>query len=200
MSYRYSFITIILTALILASCGADKNLKRGEKHLALGEYFDAASEYKTAYSKTPSKERAKRGQIAKKMAYCYERINSTQKAIAAYRNVIRYKQDDGQTHLSFARQLMKNGNYKEAVAEFQQALDSLPDNILAKNGLESAQSAPSIKEQCSRYTVKRMEMFNSRRADYSPMLFGEDHDQLYFTSTRNEAEGNELNPSEWNPV
>lgn len=37
-----------------------------------------------------------------------------------------------------------------------------------------------------------MDVFNSRRADYSPMLFGDEYDQLYFTSTRNEAEGDEL--------
>ena len=184
----------ILLAILfmLFSCGTERNLKRGEKHLALGEYFDASSEFKTAYSKTPAKERAKRGQIAKKMAYCYDKINSTQKAIAAYRNVIRYKQDDGDTHLSMARQLMKNGNYKEAAEEFRIALDSMPDNVVAKTGLESALEAPALKESGSRYTVKRMEIFNSRRADYSPMLMGEDHDLLYFTSTRNEAEGDEL--------
>ena len=76
------------------------------------------------------------------MAFCYERINSTQKAIAAYRNVIRYKQDDGETHLLFARQLMKNANYKEALAEYKIALDSLPDNPLVQEGLAAAEAAP----------------------------------------------------------
>ncbi|MBR5083312.1 MAG: OmpA family protein [Prevotella sp.] len=184
--------SLILAALLTISCGVDKNLKRGEKYLALGEYFDASNEFKTAYSKTPAKERARRGQIAKKMAFCYERINSTQKAIAAYRNIIRYKQDDGETHLSFARQLMKNGNYKEALAEYKIALDSLPDNPLVHEGIAAAESAPKLKEAGSRYTVKKMDMFNSRRADYSPMLFGEENEQLFFTSTRNEAEGDEL--------
>ncbi len=183
---------LCLLALLVCSCGADKNLKRGEKYLALGEYYDAATEFKTAYSKTPAKQRDRRGQCARKMALCYEKINSTQKAIAAYRNVIRYKQDDGQTHLSFARQLMKNGNYKEAVQEYQIALDSMPDNLLARKGLEAAMAAPGLKEQGSRYMVKKMDIFNSRRADYSPMLFGEEFDQLFFTSTRNEAEGDEL--------
>jgi outer membrane protein OmpA-like peptidoglycan-associated protein len=182
----------ILLLVLLASCGVDKNLKRGEKHLALGEYYDAASEFKSAYSKIPAKERSRRGQVANKMALCYEKINSTQKAIAAYRNVVRYKQDNGETHLSFARQLMKNGNYKEAAAEYQIALDSMPDNPQAREGLQSALSAPRQKEAGSRYTVKKMDIFNSRRADFSPMLLGENHDQLFFTSTRNEADGDEL--------
>lgn len=167
-------------------------MKRGEKYLAIGEYYDAAAEFKTAYNKTPSKERGKRGERALKLAFCYDRINSTQKAIAAYRNVIRYKKDTPETHLSFARLLMKNGSYKEAEKEFRQVLDTLPDNELAKSGLLSAQTAQAEKEAGSRYIVKKTDVFNSRRADYSPMLFGDEYDQLYFTSTRNEANGDEL--------
>lgn len=131
---KYSLFLLLLVVLF-SSCGADLNMKKGEKFLAIGEYYDAAEQFKQAYSKTSSKERDRRGQIALKMAQCYERINSSQKAIAAYRNVIRYKQDDINTHLSFARQLLRNGNYKEAEKEFLGVLDSLPDNELARNGL-----------------------------------------------------------------
>ena len=191
MMRKYSLFLLLLVVLF-SSCGADLNMKKGEKFLAIGEYYDAAEQFKQAYSKTSSKERDRRGQIALKMAQCYERINSSQKAIAAYRNVIRYKQDDINTHLSFARQLLRNGNYKEAEKEFLGVLDSLPDNELARNGLESARTAPEIKQLGSRYTVKKMDVFNSRRADYSPMLFGDEYDQLFFTSTRKEAQGDEV--------
>lgn len=188
----YTLIIICITMLITASCGADHYMKKGEKYLALGEYYDAAAEFKTAYNKTSPKDKDKRGERAKKLAGCYDRINSTQKAIAAYRNTIRYNKADIDTHLSFARVLMKNSSYKEAAKEFQLVLDSLPDNELAKSGLLSAQTAQAEKEAGSRYIVKKMDVFNSRRADYSPMLFGDEYDQLYFTSTRNEAEGDEL--------
>lgn len=188
----YTLIIICATVLITASCGADHFMKKGEKYLALGEYYDAAAEFKTAYNKTSPKDKDKRGERALKLAGCYDRINSTQKAIAAYRNAIRYNKADINTHLAFARILMKNGSYKEAAKEFQMVLDSLPDNELAKSGLISAQTAQEEKNAGSRYIVKKMDVFNSRRADYSPMLFGDEYDQLYFTSTRNEAEGDEL--------
>lgn len=181
-----------ILALLTVSCGADHYMKKGEKFLAIGEYYDAAAEFKTAYNKTPTKERAKRGQRARKLAYCYDRINSTAKAIAAYRNVIRYKQDSIDTHQSLARMLMKAGSYKEAAKEYQLVLDTLPDNQQAMTGLLSAQTAQEEKDAGSRYIVKKVDIFNSRRADYSPMLFGDEYDQLYFTSTRNEAEGDEL--------
>ncbi len=183
---------MLLALMLLASCGADRNIKQGEKYLALGEYFDAANEFKQAYQKTEAKNRDKRGRIAGKMAYCYDKSLQTPKAIAAYRNMQRYNTARTFDRLALAQQLMKNGSYKEAAQEFQAVLDSFPTNKLAQAGLQAAQQAPAIRELGSRYTVKKMEVFNSRRAEYSPMLFGDNHDQLYFTSTRNEAQGDEL--------
>ena len=52
--------------------------------------------------------------------------------------------------------------------------------------------APGWKKAGSRYQVKKMDVFTSRRADYSPMLLGDEYEQIYFTSTRNDAQGDEL--------
>lgn len=95
-------------------------------------------------------------------------------------------------HLELARLLMKNGDYKGAVKEYQVALDSLPNNAQAREGLEAARKAPEIRQLGSRYTVKRVDVLNGRRADYSPALLGDNADEIYFTSTRKEAEGEDL--------
>lgn len=190
--YTKVLALLVLSLLLLAGCGAEKNMKKAEKFMAIGEYYDAASQYKQAYSKTPPKERDRRGLIAGKMAVCYRKINSTPKAVAAYRNMVRYNKATVDDRLELGRQLLKNGDYKQAAEQFRVVLDSMPDNVLARNGLLSAQQAPDWKKQGSRYTVKRMDVFNSRRAEYSPMLSGDQFDQLYFTSTRNDATGDEL--------
>ena len=172
-----------LLALLLTGCGAEQAMKKGDKFYALGEYYDAAAQYKKAYSQTPAKERALRGQRALKMAESYRKINYTQKAIAAYNNAVRYKQTDSLTHLHLAEQLMKNGQYKEAAKNYQTAIDSLGLTIKrlekmknpklapiqdaisqARTGLRSAQKAPTWKEEGSHYTVKRETFFNSRRS------------------------------------
>ena len=107
---RYKIIiSSVIILLGLVSCGVDKNMKRGEKYLALGEYFDAANEFKQAYRKTSPKEKTKRGERALKMAYCYEKSLQTQKAIAAYKNAIRYNVATPEDRLSYARQLLHNG-------------------------------------------------------------------------------------------
>lgn len=191
MLMKKTLIYLIILLLVTA-CGADRNFRRGEKYLALGEYYDAAHEYRQAYQKTDPKQREARGRIARKMAICYDKCLQTARAQAAWRNAVRYGQVNVYDRLAFAQTLMKTGAYREAAEQFQLVLDSLPENQLARDGLFAAKRAPAIKELGSRYTVKRMDVFNSRRADYCPVLYGDDYDRLYFTSTRNEATGDEL--------
>lgn len=188
----YLLMAFLAVALMLHSCAADNAMRKGEKFLAIGEYHDAAEQFKKAYTKTPTKERQLRGQRALKMAHCYRYISSTQKAISAYRNALRYNVATLDDRLDYARLLLKNGEYKRALAEFELLNDSMPNNILVKKGLISAKMSPKWKEQGSDYTVKKMTEFNSRRADYCPVLAGDQWDRLYFSSTRNDALGEEL--------
>ena len=146
MHTRYAAIIVIILSACIASCGVEKNLKRGDKHLVLGEYYDAAGQFKQAYSKLPAKERERRGAVSLKLARCYEKLNATSKAIAAYRNAIRYHYASAEDMLQYARQLLKNGSYKAAEEVFKTILDSLPNNILARNGLISAEKAPLHRE------------------------------------------------------
>ena len=160
-----SLLLLLITMATLLGCGADKNLKKGEKYLAIGEYYDAATQFKQAYTKTSTKEKAKRGDIALKIAYCNERINSTQKAQAAYANAIRYGRATAADRLSYARQLLRNGSYKQAGEQFAIVLDSINSGAyptptkkgnantldanaaktLAQNGLIAAHKAPEGK-------------------------------------------------------
>ena len=195
MRRQFTILCAIVATLLLAGCGADQAMKKGDKFYAVGEYYDAAAQYRKAYTQTPSKERELKGQRAMKMAECYRRILLTNKAITAYNNAVRYKQDDSLTHFYLGQLHLKNGNYKEAARQFQTAMDSLPQTDphwqLAKTGLHSAQMVPQWKKETSPYTVKRENQFNSRRAEFSPMLAGDDNEQLFFTSTRNQAQGDE---------
>ncbi|MBQ8949063.1 MAG: OmpA family protein [Prevotella sp.] len=195
--FLYLLLFSSIFSFVLTSCGADQAMKKGDKFYAVGEYFDAATQYRKAYTQTSNKEKALKGQRAMKVADCYRRIHFTSKAITAYQNAIRYKQDDSLTHFYLGQLHMRNGNYKEAAKQFQMAIDSLQSTaddrhfLLAKNGLKAAQQAPLWRKDGSAYTIKRMDLFNSRRAEFSPMLSGDQNEQLYFTSTRNQAQGDE---------
>ena len=185
-------LPLLMLCMLLMACGADRALKQGDQLYATGDYFDAAAQYRKAYSQTSPKERTQRGQIALRQAECYRRINYTARAITAYRNALRYKQGDSATRMALGQQLLKVGRYKEAAKVMTEMLDSCPQNSMAQKLLASARKAPQWKKEGSRYKVKREDVFNSRRSDYSPVLAGAEHDRLYLTSTRNEATGDDI--------
>ena len=189
---RLYFIYIFIALCLFASCGAERSLKKAEEHLAIGEYYDAAAMFKKAYQQTPAKNRDERGLYAVKMARCYAKINLSKRSIAAFLNAERYNHASNADKLTLARMMLKDAQYKNAEKIFLSLKDSLPNDILVKNGLISAQKAALWKKQGSRYTVKKMNLFNSSKGEYCPMLQGDGYSQIYITSTRNTALGNEL--------
>lgn len=182
----------MLLLLTLVGCGADKALRKAEQSEALGEYFEAAKYYKKAYSKTPIKQRSKRGERAFKMGECYRQINFAAKASGAYKNAVRYRYADSIVFLHLADMQRMSGDYKGAAKNYETYLTYRPDDLKAKDGLKSCEVAPVWKKNPNRYIVKKFPLFTSRRADYSPVYAGEDFDQLYFTSTREDAKGEDL--------
>lgn len=183
---------ILCLIMLLSGCGADQNVKKGDAFFAIGEYFDASAEYKKAFSRTPIKEKDKRGERAWKMAECYRRINYTAKAVGAYQNAVRYHYPDSMAILYLAQMQHKQGDYKQAIKNYQLFLDSVPDNELALNGLEGAIQASEWKERPTHYTIKKQALFNARRSDFSPVLYGDEWDEIVFSSTRNQATGDEI--------
>ncbi len=237
---------IAVFSLFLLACNAETTMKKGDQYYALGEYFDAVAEYKKAYSRTPTKQRDKRGERALKMAECYRRINYTAKAIGSYQNGIRYtekamsdrqkalkvasatKKREKQTAdifdnnslstqdslaqaailnatLKLARLQHKNGDYKNATKSYEKFIEDSKDlyaihptictpqnDTLATNGLIGARQSPQMKQRSTLYSVKKEPLLNSRRSDFSPALFGDDWDQLYWTTTRPQATGDDL--------
>ena len=180
---------LFLLLLLLASCGAESVLRKADQNYALGEYNEAALLYKKAYAKTDSRDKELRAERAFKTAECYRRINMNAKALAAYNNAIRYGYPDTVVFKHTADLQLQNGEYKAAMANYGVYLAYCPTDTTAINGLKSCTTAPLWKKSPTRYIVKREDFFNSRRSEYSPMYGSEGYDQLFFTSTRDKALG-----------
>ena len=129
MKHLIYFFTAITILLVLAGCSTERTIHKGDKHLALGEYYDAAIQYRKAYRQLSPKQKELRGKVSLKMAQSYARINQPQRAGAAYANAIRYGQASTEDRLAYAQQLLKNASYKEAADIFRAILDSLPGSL-----------------------------------------------------------------------
>lgn len=192
MSTTRTLFSLLLVS-IFSACGVDQTLRKADKLWQIGEYADAAATYRKVYQQLPSKEKARKGAVSLQMARCYNRLNATPRALAAYQTGLRYGQSTLHDRLTFARLLLKAGQYQNAARAFEALKDSLPNDPLWHNGLLSAQQAAAWKAQKSHYRVKPITSLNSPQADYAPMLLPGDATQLYFTSSRKTALGNELN-------
>ncbi len=180
------------TTMLFSSCGAENHVKKGDAFYAIGEYFDAAAEYRKAYAKTPVKEKDKRGERAWKMAECYRKMNFSSRASGAYQNAIRYKYPDTLAYLYLAQMQHKQGQYKDAIKSYDLFLELMPVDRRALNGKEGCLKAPGWKENPTNYTVKKEPNLNGRRSDFSPALSGDEWDQLYLTTTRPQTTGDEI--------
>ena len=177
----YGLFLLIVSSLY--SCKSAK-LSDAEEKQRIGEYYEAAAIYRKVYTKTSPKKRDLRGYIAYRMAECNRLINNTGKATSAYMNAIRYDYPDSTVYLRMGQMLQKTGRYPEAIKNYDIYMENDPSNLLAINGIQGCELAPGWKKNPTRYEVRRMDKFNSRRGEFSPMLAGDKYDQLYFASSR----------------
>jgi peptidoglycan-associated lipoprotein len=183
---RLFFAAAVL--LLLAGCATDKHLKRGNQYWAIGEYYDASQEYAKAYAKTSPQKKEERGALAYRIGDCNRLMNFTAKALTGYRNAARYGYTDTLTYYYIGEMQRRQRDYKNAAKSYQQYLEKYPNDPAALIGLRSCDYAPRVRAKGSDYTVRLDKQFNARYADYSPMLA---NDQIFFSSTRREATGDE---------
>ena len=179
--YKWSGLLLLLT--LFCACRTAK-LSDAEEKQRIGEYYEAAAIYRKVYTKTSPNKRDLRGYIAFRMAECNRLVNNTGKAISGYTNAIRYDYPDSVSYLRLAQMQHKNGQYAEAIKNYDIYSENAPSSQLALNGIQGCELAPEWKKSPTRYEVHRMDKFNSRRAEFSPMLTGGKYDQLYFASSR----------------
>lgn len=187
----YYFWLAVAMGFALSACGGAK-LSVANEQMERGEYYDASRTYRKVYNKlTKREERPQRGEIAFKMAECYRRLNMSARASAAYQNAIRYGYPDSMAMLYLGQTLQAEGKYKEAIAAYEDFLATSPKaSRIAETGIAGCRIGAKAKENPTRYVVKNAKLFNSRRADYSPMFLDKSHDVLYFTTTNEKVTGN----------
>ncbi|MDE6126829.1 MAG: OmpA family protein, partial [Muribaculaceae bacterium] len=112
------------------------------------------------------------------------------RASSAVGTAIRYGYPDSTAILLMARSLQAEGKYAQAKKAYGEYLEKDPKSQAARNGLAGCEIALQARENPTRYVVKPAKLFNSRRADYSPMFLDPaTEDQLYFTTTNEKVTG-----------
>jgi peptidoglycan-associated lipoprotein len=165
-----------------------KPMQRAEDFFEAKEFFFAAEMYKKASAK--AKGRNERAEITFKLAECYRHMGDWKNAEAQYKRA--FKMNNNPKALLFQAEMLKNqGEYEDAIIEFQNFKKLVPSDPRGEQGIESCRKAIEWIKNPTRYQVNNMKEFNSRESDFAPAYGGRPNTftEVYFTSTREGSAG-----------
>jgi len=180
---------IILSVFILITGSAyaqKRHIKKADAAFNTGEYHKATELYEKAYDKTSG--RSEKADIAFKIGQSYKRIDDMSSARRWFRIAVRGNHKNPLSVLYYAQVSLINEDYEDAKEQFQRYADLVPDDPRGKNGLRSIELIEEWKKKPSRYIVEEIRELNSFENDFSP-AFGKLKSELYFTSNRESATG-----------
>ena len=185
----YLFITFMFLMVIPADGQRKPRDARAQAAFEAGEYYQAIDLYKNAYNKV--NDRDKKTAILFRIGECYRILGEARSAQLWYRKALREEYQDPVIFLRYAQVLMINEEYADAAEEFERYQELVPDDPRGSTGIESCLAAIQWMDNPTGYIVDDMRYFNSRERDFSPAFVNEGATEIFFTSTREDATGNE---------
>ncbi len=155
-----------------------------------GEYYDAIDLLKDAYDMVNDKD--DKTEMIFKIAECYRHTNDMPKAELWYKKAIARDYQNPLAVLYYGQALKENGNYEDAINQFKRYKELVPEDPRGADGVLSCELAQQWLENPNGYQVEEVRMIDSRDNDYAPAYARDDYLELYFTSSRAEATGDEL--------
>ena len=166
-----------------------KDTQKANEYFEAKEYNKAAELYKRAFSK--AKSRNEKGDITFNMAECYRFMNDCKSAAAQYKRAVKMKYD-AIAQLRYADMLRCQGEYEEAILEYEIYKQEKPGDARGEQGIESCRQAIDWMKSPSRYAVNNMKDMNSKGSDYQATYAGkraDDYSVLFISSMRDESTG-----------
>ncbi len=194
LSFQHISLLLILVFLPAMLLAQKRNPAKGaDEAFAKQQYSVAIDKYKKAYTKV-KKNKEEKNRITAQMAECYWLTGNYKRAEANYKRLVRNGWEDRNPEilLRYAEALKINGKYPESIEQYNAFAEKNPDDPRGKRGAETAALIEEWVENPSKYEVTNVKTINSREADFAPAFTSENYNEIVFTSTREGAQGKEL--------
>ena len=182
----YRFLIITLVSTIIFSACKPPEIKDGQVAYNLKKYNLATELLREDYNKAG--DNSTKARLAWQIAQSYKFINNTQAAGQWYEQA--HKDGYGlEARVQYARMLMSNEKYDEAIKEFEQMVRDEPFRRAEfSTYITAAQQAMEWRGQQSHTNILNLSI-NSAKADFSPVFY--ENNALIFSSSRAGATGDE---------
>jgi len=188
---RFLVLIILMSVVTLHDSYAQKRKsERAYASYRAGEYFEAIDYFKDAYSRTKKSDKADRAEIVFMIAECYRLINDPKNAETWYKLAVRSSATKPEAQFWYAASLKKNGKYQQAIDELKKYKQIAPADAKADQEIRACELAIEWLRNPESYRVTELRDLNSRESDFSPSYARDDFGVVYFTSSREDAQGN----------
>lgn len=182
---------LLLFGLLSVAEGQSRKVMKADEFYEAGGWAEALRLYKEGGNlQTVPKDQM--GLYLYRVAECYRHLGEYRQAEIWYSKALMRDCPEPKAHFYYAEALLANERYDLAKEEYEAYLKVKPHDPLATNGLRSVELAVAWVDSPSGYTVKPMQLLNSRYNDYSPMYASADYRSLVFTSSREGTMGKEI--------
>lgn len=180
----YSFLFIFLASTVH---GQRTPLMQADLAFTKGDYYDATTLYKKAFTK--EKNKAKRAEIIYKVAESYRLTNDYKNQEVWYAKAIKANFKDPEAILNYANALKMNSKYDEAIVQYTNYKKAESTDPRGDLGIESCQQAQKWKDKQTRYHLNNVSAINTKYSDFAVTYSNKDHRHIIFSSARQEAIG-----------
>lgn len=189
---RYIFLTVAFLFLSITSLDAQKDFTEdADRQFENGAYYSAIELYKKAYSN--ARKPSVKAEIIYKIAECYRKTNDDEQAEVWYQKAIKAEYDDPMAIYRLGMALKRQGKYEEAISEFKNYKEENGESSMADKAIESCENARDWMNNPSRHELEPQVLINSKKRDFAPTFANRRKNKIIFTSSRDEATGEEKN-------
>ncbi len=187
---RLLLITMMTTTIVVVS-SCKSSMKKADENLNLHQYAVAADMYGKVY-KDKKTEKIDQIKAAYNAAECYRLNHDSRNALKWYATAERKGMKDPVVVYKKAEMMMREGQYTEAIVEFQKYQKMAPGDPRSAQMIKGCEVALTCKDKKTRYIIENFKVANeSKFDDYAPMWADKKHNTIMFTSDRPEGESKE---------
>ena len=124
------------------------------------------------------------------IAECYRLINDPKNAELWYKRAVKSAFPKPEAQYWLAESTKKLGRYPQAIEEFRKYRQLVPGDPRTEQQIRACELAMEWQASPESYNVEELKDVNSRDSDFSPSFGRDDYGLLWFTSSRDDAQGN----------
>ena len=178
----------ILGTMVMAQ--TERLIKEADNAYKNEAYYGAIDMYKKAYAKTSDAN--EKARMLFQIAESYRHTLDYDQQIIWYNKALKAQFDQPEAFLYLAEASHRQGDFKQAVENYNKFKSAKPGDHRADVGLQEAEFAQAQREKPTRYIVQNEVLLNSNEYDFSPGWADDEYKTIYYSSSRQGAQGIEI--------